>query len=70
MFGGYNLSTLDFKLAKSTFSANGDVSAPAAVFKSAFVAELDKSNTTFPLPPKDLDYIHSFILCFFYQSNY
>ena len=53
MFGGYNLSTLDFKLAKSTFSANGDVSAPAAVFKSAFVAELDKSNTTFPLPPKD-----------------
>ena len=33
-----NLSTLDFKLAKSTFLANLDVSTPVAFFKSAFVA--------------------------------
>ena len=32
------LSTLDFKLARSTFLANFDVSKPAAFFKSAFVA--------------------------------
>ena len=32
-----NLSTLDFKLAKSNFLANCYVSAPSAVFKSAFV---------------------------------
>ena len=39
-----NLSTSDFKLAKSVFSAKSDASTPAAVFKSAFVAQLDKYN--------------------------
>ena len=32
-----SLPTLDFKLAKSTFLANYDVSTPVAFFKSAFV---------------------------------
>ena len=36
------LSTLDFKLAKSTFLSNFDVL--TWFFKSAFVAQLDKSN--------------------------
>ena len=48
-----NLSTLDVKLAKSTFLANFDVSTPAALFKSAFVAYLDKSNSNFTFLPKD-----------------
>ena len=33
-----NLSTSDFKLVKSVFLANFDVSTPVALFKSAFVA--------------------------------
>ena len=33
-----NLSTFDFKLVKSTFLANFDVSIPVVHFKSAFVA--------------------------------
>ena len=33
-----HLSTLDFKLAKLTFLANFDVSAPVSVFKSGFLA--------------------------------
>ena len=33
-----NLSTLDFKLAKSTFLANVYVSTPVVFFKSAIVA--------------------------------
>ena len=47
------MSTLGFKLAKSTILANFDVSTPVAVFKTAFVAYLDKSNWNFTLPPKD-----------------
>ena len=43
------LSTTDFKLAKSTFF---DVSIPVAFFKSAFVAKLDKSKSTFIFAPK------------------
>ena len=34
----FNLSTSDFKLAKSSFLANCDVSAPVAFLKSDFVA--------------------------------
>ena len=48
-----NLSTSDLNLAKSTFIANFDVSTPVTFFKSAFVAYLDKSNSTFTLPLKD-----------------
>ena len=33
-----NLSTSDFTLAKSVFSAKSDVSTPVAFFKFAFVA--------------------------------
>ena len=47
------LYLLDFKLGKSTFLANFDVSTPVAIFKSAFVGKLDKSDSTFFLPPKD-----------------
>ena len=48
-----DLSTLDFKLAKSTVLANCDVPTPVAFFKSAFVAWLDKSNSTVAFPLKD-----------------
>ena len=48
-----NLSTLDFKPAKSTLLAKVDVSTSAAVFKSAFVAWLDKSNSSFTFSSKD-----------------
>ena len=48
-----SLPTLDFKLAKSTFLVNYDVSTPVAFFKSAFVTQLDKSNSSFTLPPED-----------------
>ena len=47
------LSTLDFKLAKSTYLDNFVVSAPVAFFKSVFVEQLDKFNSTFTLPPAD-----------------
>ena len=33
----FNISTSDFKLGKSNFLANFDVSTPVAFFKSAFV---------------------------------
>ena len=48
-----NLFTLNFKLAKSTFLANVDVSPPVAFLKSDFVTYLDKSNSFFTLPSKD-----------------
>ena len=72
-----NLSILDFKLAKSDFNffAKSDVSTPVVFFKSDFVAKLGKSNLTFTFAPKDfglgnLENIHSFLLCLFYQSSY
>ena len=66
-----NLSTLDIKLAKSTFLAKDDVSIPLAFFKSVFVAQLDKfvQLSLFLLKILVLENIHSFILCLFYQSN-
>ena len=48
-----NLSALDFKLAKSTYLENFDVSTPDAFFKSVFVEQLDKFNSTFTLPLED-----------------
>ena len=48
------MSTSDFKLAKSNVLANFYVRTPIAFFKSAFVAQLDKSNPTLTLPPEDL----------------
>ena len=50
-----NLSTSDFKSAKSVFLAKSDVSTTAAFFKN-FVAYLDKSNSTFTFAPKDLGF--------------
>ena len=41
-----NLSILDFKLAKSNFLANFDVSTLVTFFKSTFVAQLEQSNST------------------------
>ena len=51
-----NLSTSDFKLAKSVFLAKSDASAPVSFFKSPFVAWLDKPNSTFTLAPKDFGF--------------
>ena len=62
------LSTSDFKLAKSVFLAKFNVFTPVAFFKSAFLGQIDKSNSTFTLPPEDfgfgkysLIYIMSFL---------
>ena len=63
-----NLPTSDFKL---TFLANFYVSSPAAFFKSAFVAWLDKSNSTFTLPSEDFGsgkYSIFYIMPFFFYS--
>ena len=43
----FNLSTSDFKLAKSSFLGKLDVSISILFFKSVFVSQLDKSNSTF-----------------------
>ena len=63
-----NLPLLDFELSKSTFLASFYKSTPIAFFKYAFVALLDKSNSTFTLYPKhfgcgkySLIYILSFL---------
>ena len=48
-----NLSKLDFKLAKSIYLANVYVSTPVAFCKSAFAAQLSKSNLTFNFPPEN-----------------
>ena len=48
-----NLPKLDFKLAKSVFLANFYVSTTVAFCKSAFAAQLGKSNLTFTFPPED-----------------
>ena len=63
-----NLSTSDFKLTKSLLLSKSDVSTPVAVFKSAFVAQLHKSNSTFTFAPKDFGFgKHSliYIMSFF-----
>ena len=68
----FDVSTSDFKLAKKAFFLTiFDVSTSVAFFKFAFVAQLDKSNSTFYLPLKIsvLENIDAFILCLFYQSN-
>ena len=64
-----NLSTSDFKLAKYNFLAKDDVLIHVRFFKTVFVAELDKSNSTFSFSPKDfgcgkysLIYTMSFII--------
>ena len=41
---------------KSLISANFDASTPVAFYKSAFVAYLDKSNSTFTLLSKDFGF--------------
>ena len=46
-----SLATSDFKLAVSTFQTKFDVSTPVAFSKSTFAAKLDKSKSTFTLPP-------------------
>ena len=65
-----NPSTSDFKLAEWIFLAKDDALIPAAFFKSVFIAQLGRSNSDFTFPKNlVLENIHSFILCFFYQSN-
>ena len=51
-----NLSTSDFKLAKSVVLAKSDVPTPLVFIKCAFVASLDKSTSTFTLPPKNFGF--------------
>ena len=62
-----NLFTSDFKLTKSVFLENFDVSAPVAFFKSVFVANLIQLSL---LLLKIFFLINSFALCLCYQSNY
>ena len=57
----YNLSisilfTSNLKLPKSVLLAKSDVSTPVSYYKSAFVASLDKSNSTFAFAPKDFGF--------------
>ena len=51
-----NLFTSDFKLAKSVFLAKFGVSTPVEFLKSAFTAQLDKSNSTFRFAHKDFSF--------------
>ena len=46
-----NLSTSAFKLTRSDFAANLDVSIPVTFLESDFVAQLDKSTLTLTSPP-------------------
>ena len=48
-----NLSTLDFKLAKSIFLAISEILALVSFFKSDFVSYLDKSTSSFSLSSND-----------------
>ena len=48
------LSTSAFKLTKSDFDTNLEVSIPIAFFKTAFSAQLDKSKSTLMSPPNGL----------------
>ena len=48
------LSISAFKLVKSYFATDLDVSTYVAFLKSDFVAKLDKSTLTLVFPPKDL----------------
>ena len=71
-----NLSTIDSKLAKSAFlnsnfSAKSDVSTPVAFLNLSLLH--NQTNliqlSYFPVKNLVLENLHSFILCFFYQSN-
>ena len=62
-----NLPTSGFKLAKSNFLVNFNISTPAAFYKSAFVVKLDKSSSTFARPTEDLGFgNNSFIYTIFF----
>ena len=52
----FNLSTSDFKLAKSSFLGKLDVSISISFFKSVFVSQLDKSNSTFTFASKEFGF--------------
>ena len=53
------------------FLAKFDLSTPIGFSKSVYVAELDKSNSTFTFSPKNLvlENIHSFMICLYYLSS-
>ena len=63
------------KLAKSDFTAKSDESTPPAPFKSAFVALLEKSNSTFWILLEGSDGLekyllfHIYVYYLFYQSS-
>ena len=52
----FNLSTSDFKLAESSFLGKLDVSISNLFFKSVFVSQLDKSNSTFTFASKEFGF--------------
>ena len=52
----FNLSTSDFKLAKSSFLGKLDVSISILFFKSVFVSQLDKSNSTSTFASKEFGF--------------
>ena len=62
------MSALHFKISYSIFLANFDVSrTPAAFSKFCFVAQLEKSSSTFSLSPKDFvsgKYLLNYIMYF------
>ena len=62
-----SLSTSDFKLVKSVFLTEPDVSTFVLFLKSDLFGKLDKSNSSFTFVPKIsvLGNIHSFIPCLF-----
>ena len=65
----FNLTTSDFKLPKSVFLAKSDVTTPVALFKTAFVALLDKSNSIFTHASKDFGFgKYSLIYTMFFVS--
>ena len=63
------LSTSVYKLPKFDFSAKLEVSNPFASFKSAFVAQLDKSTLTLIFPPKAFIWLRK-VLAHFYITSF
>ena len=59
-----NLSTSVFKLAKFAFRAKIEVSTCVTLFRSVFVAQLDKSTLTLIFPPKLLNGLGKYWLIF------
>ena len=69
-FSTFNLSTSAFYLGKFNFAATLDVLTPAAPFKSAFVAYLDKSIVILISQPKGSYSLKKYSLTFIWWLNY